>query len=116
MYWNLYFGPNDIVSLLQAVSGNSRPLTAGMNQEVVIVSEPFNQLTCTGEINHLESRALITDSVLQSKNTCNTPVILQNAVKMITSNINLPNFHSDILLNLSFNLTTIMICQTTAIY
>lgn len=45
MNWDLYFGPNDIVSLLQTVSSNSCPLTAGMNQEVVIVSEPFNQLT-----------------------------------------------------------------------
>lgn len=40
--WDLYFGPNDIMSLFQTVRSNGRPLTAGMNQEVVIVSEPFN--------------------------------------------------------------------------
>lgn len=51
MHWDLYFGSNDIVSLLQTVCSNSCPLTAGMNQEVVIVSKPFNQLTCRNENN-----------------------------------------------------------------
>lgn len=39
---DLYLGPNHVVSLLQTVSSNSCPLTAGMDQEVVIVSKPFN--------------------------------------------------------------------------
>lgn len=38
MHWDLYFGPDDIVSLLQTVGSDSGPLTARMYQEVVVVS------------------------------------------------------------------------------
>lgn len=62
VYWDLYFGPYDVVSLLQTVSSNSRPLTAGMKQEVVIVSESFNQLTCRNKNNKQN-----TDYTLQSR-------------------------------------------------
>lgn len=46
VHWDLYFGPDDIVSLLQTVSGDRCPLTTGVNEEVVVVSEPFDYLAC----------------------------------------------------------------------
>lgn len=70
VYWDFDFRPDDVVSLLQTVSGDRRPLTAGMNQEVVVVSEPFNQLTCRNHnnptIHKVCERSLIVDFITEA--------------------------------------------------